>query len=813
MVMLRNGDVRRRTSANFEKLISLASLSLESQVIKPQLGEVMNNVLDDFLNAKESSNSLKSKISEIKHQRPIMDFIDRFNRTAKSGKFDYDKAGSLSPHARDYIPNTVLVKFKPKTRSENVTAVCKEVGMVVQKRYLLTGIYKMSVSENKVMETIEMLSRNENVEYAEPDYILKIYSKIPDDPDFSNLWGIHNTGQDGGTPDADIDAPEAWDITTGSSEVVVAVIDSGVNYDHEDLSSNMWKNTGEIPDNGIDDDGNGYIDDYLGWDFANDDKDPMDDNDHGTHCSGTIGGIGNNDVGVAGVNWTIRIMPLKFLDSCGSGSTSDAIEAIEYATMMGVPISSNSWGGGAYSEALIDAIEVFGNSGGLFIAAAGNDGEDNDETPHYPSSYNLPNIIAVAATDRNDTLADFSCYGKESVDVAAPGVDIYSTVISGYDYMSGTSMATPCVSGIAALLKGRNPSWGYPDIKNAIEQSVDPKASLDGMVATGGRVNAYGALRAGGSPGYPVVTTSQPTGITSNSAQGGGVVTSDGDADVTVRGVCWSTSANPTTANDKTTDGTGTGSFTSSITGLSPGTTYHVRAYATNSEGTSYGDDVPFTTSTVAPTVSTTAVSSVTSTSAASGGNVTSDGGATVTARGVCWSTSANPTTADDKTTDGTGTGSFTSSITGLSPGTTYHVRAYATNSEGTSYGDDVPFTTSTVAPTVSTTAVSSVTSTSAASGGNVTSDGGATVTARGVCWSTSANPTTADDKTTDGTGTGSFTSSITGLSPGTTYHVRAYATNLAGTGYGDSLSFTTSYSSTLYPIFTTSWCLISSTY
>jgi len=510
LVMLRNGDVRRRTSANFEKLISLASLSLESQVIKPQLGEVMNNVLDDFLNAKESSNSLKNIISEIKHQRPIMDFIDRFNRTAKSGKFDYDKIGSLSPHARDYIPNTVLVKFKPKTRSENVTAVCKEVGMVVQKRYLLTGIYKMSVSEGKVMETIERLAKNENVEYAEPDYILKIYSKIPDDPDFSNLWGLHNTGQDGGTPDADIDAPEAWDITTGSSEVVVAVIDSGVNYDHEDLSSNMWKNTGEIPDNGIDDDGNGYIDDYLGWDFANDDKDPMDDNDHGTHCSGTIGGIGNNDVGVAGVNWTIRIMPLKFLDSCGSGSTSDAIEAIEYATMMGVTIASNSWGGGDYSEALRDAIEVFGNSGGLFIAAAGNDGEDNDETPHYPSSYNLPNIIAVAATDRNDALADFSCYGKESVDVAAPGVDIYSTVISGYDYMSGTSMATPCVSGIAALLKGRNPCWRYPDIKNAIEQSVDTKASLDGKVVTGGRVNAYEALSSADEcpdcPGDGVIT-------------------------------------------------------------------------------------------------------------------------------------------------------------------------------------------------------------------------------------------------------------------------------------------------------------------
>ncbi|MDD6184478.1 MAG: FISUMP domain-containing protein, partial [Bacteroidales bacterium] len=251
-----------------------------------------------------------------------------------------------------------------------------------------------------------------------------------------------------------------------------------------------------------------------------------------------------------------------------------------------------------------------------------------------------------------------------------------------------------------------------------------------------------------------------------------------------------------TTADSHTSDGSGTGSFTSSLTGLTASTTYYVRAYATNSAGTSYGNEVSFTTTASAqvPSVTTAAVSNVTETSATCGGNVTSDGGATVTVRGVCWSTSQNPTTTDSHTSDGSGTGSYTSSLTGLTSSTTYYVRAYATNSAGTSYGNEVSFTTTASAqvPSVTTAAVSNVTETSATCGGNVTSDGGATVTARGVCWSTSQNPTTADSHTTDGSGTGSFTSSITGLLANTTYYVRAYATNSVGTTYGNEVSFTT---------------------
>ncbi len=269
----------------------------------------------------------------------------------------------------------------------------------------------------------------------------------------------------------------------------------------------------------------------------------------------------------------------------------------------------------------------------------------------------------------------------------------------------------------------------------------------------------------------------------------------DCTSSITSKGFCWSTSPNPTISDSVTIDDeTGTGYFANYLTNLTAGTTYYVRAYATTEAGTAYGNQRSFTT--LAPTtatVTTTSVSSITSTSATCGGNVTDDGGATVTARGVCWSTSENPTVENAHITDGTGTGSFTSSITGLTAGTTYYVRAYATNSEGTAYGEQISFTTTTYTlPTVQTSSVSNITTTTAICGGNVTDDGGATVTARGVCWSTSENPTIENAHTTEGTDTGSFISSITRLTAGTTYYVRAYATNSEGTAYGDQVSFTT---------------------
>jgi len=289
----------------------------------------------------------------------------------------------------------------------------------------------------------------------------------------------------------------------------------------------------------------------------------------------------------------------------------------------------------------------------------------------------------------------------------------------------------------------------------------------------------------------PTVTTAELTSITSNSAVSGGDVTNEGGAPVTTKGVCWSTTANPTITNSKTTDGTGSGSFVSNLTNLNTGTTYYVRAYATNSAGTAYGNEYSFNTSAVVPALTTITVTSITSTSAVSGGDITSSGGASVTVRGVCWGTLENPTTSDDHTTDGFGTGLYSSSLTGLTGNTTYYVRAYATNNAGTAYGNELSFKTGAIVPTLTTAAITSITSTTATSGGDISSDGGSSVTAKGVCWGTSANPTTADSKTSDGTGTDPFTSNITGLNPGITYHVRAYATNSAGTAYGDDVTFT----------------------
>ena len=301
------------------------------------------------------------------------------------------------------------------------------------------------------------------------------------------------------------------------------------------------------------------------------------------------------------------------------------------------------------------------------------------------------------------------------------------------------------------------------------------------------------------SPKDPVVKTQAVSEITATSAVGGGDVVEDGRADVTARGVCWSLVENPTVADAHTNDGAGLGSFVSNITGLEPNTTYYLRAYATNSEGTSYGDQVNFMTleeMIELATVKTSLVTSITSSTAVAGGDVTADGGAEVTAKGVCWSTSQEPTIEGEHTENGTGTGEFTAELSGLEQNTTYYVRAYATNKEGTAYGEEVSFTTLqenvVVKPMVTTLEIAGLSQTTAVAGGNVTSDGGAEVTARGVCWSTSQEPTVEGEHTTDGSGTGEYQSNLSGLTANTTYYIRAYATNSEGTAYGEEISFTT---------------------
>jgi subtilisin family serine protease len=336
----------------------------------------------------------------------------------------------------------------------------------------------------------------------EPDSVITS-AAVPNDPSFGQLWGLSNTGQSGGLRDADIDAPEAWDITTGSRSVVVAVIDTGVDHAHRDLAANAWRNPGEVAGDRIDNDGNGFVDDVYGWDFANNDADPMDDQGHGTHVAGTIGAVGNNGSGVVGVSWNVSIMGLKFLGANGSGSTSGAVAAINYATRMrrdfGINIvaTNNSWGGGGSSTSLRDAIAAGGRAGILFVAAAGNEATNIDATPAYPAAYTDEAIISVAATDRSNNLASFSNYGVTGVDLAAPGVSIYSTVPgNAYATYSGTSMATPHVTGTIALMAAANPQATAAQLRSAVISTAVPVASLAGKVATGGLLNAAAAVQA-----------------------------------------------------------------------------------------------------------------------------------------------------------------------------------------------------------------------------------------------------------------------------------------------------------------------------
>lgn len=337
-------------------------------------------------------------------------------------------------------------------------------------------------------------------EYVEADGVLHALN-APNDAAFNDgtLWALRNTGQSGGVAGADIRATAAWDVTTGSSDVIVAVIDTGIRYTHQDLAANMWRNPGEIAGNGRDDDGNGYVDDVHGINAINNSGDPMDDNSHGSHCAGTIGAVANGSGPHVGVAWNVRLMALKFLAANGSGSTSAAVTCINYAVSKGAHILSNSWGGGGFSSALRDAITTANQRGILFVAAAGNSGTDNDVNPSYPANYDVANVVSVAATDRRNTLASFSNYGRDSVDLGAPGVEIYSCTAASntsYDVFNGTSMATPHVAGVAALVKARFPTATASEIKSKILGTVTPLASLAGRTLTGGLLNADAAVRA-----------------------------------------------------------------------------------------------------------------------------------------------------------------------------------------------------------------------------------------------------------------------------------------------------------------------------
>ena len=413
----------------------------------------------------------------------------------------------------NYVPREVIVQFVPQEEDAYMQGVEIESlvafvcgGTVEGMSEFVLGLTLVEIPDDmSVEEAIVEFENTPGVLYAQPNYIHRYVSAFPNDPYFPYLYGLHNTGQTGGTLDADIDAPEAWDLRTDACNVIVAVIDSGVDYTHPDLAANMWRNPGEIPGNGIDDDNNGYIDDIYGYDFYNNDGDPMDDLGHGTHCAGIIGAVGNNAQGVTGVCWNVKIMALKNGNINGI-PTYCCIQCIYYAIAMGAKVLSNSWGGGPYEQGLKDAIDAANAAGVLFVAAAGNDGMSNDYRPFYPASYDCNNIIAVMATDANDERSTWppygsSNYGPTSVDLAAPGSDILSCILGGgYEYHGGTSMAAPYVAGACALLWSYKPYLTYNQVKDGILETVDKLPALESdpdygrLCLTGGRLNLYKAL-------------------------------------------------------------------------------------------------------------------------------------------------------------------------------------------------------------------------------------------------------------------------------------------------------------------------------
>lgn len=407
----------------------------------------------------------------------------------------------------EFVPDRLIVRFDNSSSAKQRAAVRKKFDLRRISSLPLDGMEVASVprgSDEKALA--KTISGESAVAYAQTDNYVQVTS-TPNDPSFANLWGLHNTGQTvnttTGTADSDIDAPEAWELFSGSDATNVAVVDTGVDYDHEDLDANIWSNPGETgggkETNGVDDDGNGLIDDFRGWDFAgetyavpNSDNDPDDVHSHGTHVAGTIGAEGNNGTGITGVNWDASIVPVKGLDDEGYGTDSTLVPALMYAGQH-AKVVNGSFGGGGYSQASRDAIHA--NPQTLYVFAAGNSNFNVDNQPFYPCSYDEPNVVCVAATTATDDRSSFSNYGATEVDLGAPGSNILSTVPDdGYTYLNGTSMASPHVAGAASLMRSYEQSASAAEIKSALLESTDSVAALAGKTVSGGRLNVAKAI-------------------------------------------------------------------------------------------------------------------------------------------------------------------------------------------------------------------------------------------------------------------------------------------------------------------------------
>ncbi len=495
----------------------------------------------------------------------------------------------LSVNTSQYSSTDILVQFQKTPGTPGGPAIVTGTTLAGQLP-MATGFYQVDLGKGMtVAQALSAYKAEKGVLDAEPDYDLTV-SSVPNDPLLSQQWNLNNTGQNGGKPAADIHAEQAWSVTSGSPKIIVAVMDTGIDYDSPDLYDNIWINQADIPsfwytksnqwsgynkivykseiktatpgvitfadlnnpaNKGLvwDNNGDGRIDagdllratsqggweysgntqdgdkahpnDLFGWNFVSNNNNPFDDNGHGTNVAGILGAVGNNGTGVAGVDWNVQIMPVKFIGADGNGSVSAFIQGLNYAVQHGAKISNNSWEGAPYSQALFDAIQNAQQHGQIFVAAAGNEGANDDWTPDYPASFSqsLNNVVAVAATTNTDQLASFSNFGSHSVDLAAPGVNILSTLPNGkYGAMSGTSMAAPEVSGAMALVWGLHPNWNYTQVIDQVLNTTDKLPSLQGKVSSGGRLDLAAAVGWNlSTPTTPVITSVTPQGYTANS--------------------------------------------------------------------------------------------------------------------------------------------------------------------------------------------------------------------------------------------------------------------------------------------------------
>lgn len=405
--------------------------------------------------------------------------IDHVVPTGKTieGEYIIKLQGNLSMYNLDEIESSLNVK-------------------IIRRISNLSQALLVKVKDEKAAGSLFV---NPMIVTVDANEIVTLQSTV-NDPEFGKLWGLKNTGTNDprglpGKAGYDVNAEKAWDITTGSEDVIVAVIDTGVDPNIADLKNNMWVNQAEKNGQpGVDDDGNGFVDDIHGYDFVNKDGNPTDDHGHGSHVAGTIAAEGNNGTEVVGVAWKAKIMAVKFLSGSGSGSLADAISAIDYATQMGAHFSNNSWGGGGYNAELKAAIERANAANSGFIVAAGNQSNNNDNNEYYPCSYEVDNVLCVAALSSDGSLAEFSSYGFKKVDVAAPGKNILSTTPQGLKVFSGTSMATPHVAGAVVLLLSQHPELTPAQVRERVMRTSRPNYKLKGKVGSGGMLDAYTLL-------------------------------------------------------------------------------------------------------------------------------------------------------------------------------------------------------------------------------------------------------------------------------------------------------------------------------